>query len=178
MHRDDLLTQVRICARLHGRNQARRVVRAVMQALEKRLSPTAFAELAAQLPADIGVTMSGRHIEQCTAQQLIREVAEELHVPEPDAAFYLRVTFEQLNAFCRGVTPAQLAALLPGDLRGLLSARSADPAQRPRQFVLLLAPAVATLTLKAPDREPTPQPVRRKVRAALPNAALTSSAES
>jgi hypothetical protein len=33
-----------------------------------------------------------------TAQQLIRDVADELHVSEPEAAFYTRVTLEQLNA--------------------------------------------------------------------------------
>ena len=121
MHRDDLLSQIRIRARLYGRNHARRVVQAVMHALQRLLPEQAYHDLAAQLPADVGVTSSGnRHlshshshiIETRAARQLIRDVADELHVTGPDAAFYTRVTLEQLNAYCHGVTPAQLAPSL------------------------------------------------------------------
>jgi len=53
MHRDDLLTQVRIRVRLYGRNHARRVVQAVMHALHNVLPETAYHSLAVQLPANL-----------------------------------------------------------------------------------------------------------------------------
>jgi uncharacterized protein (DUF2267 family) len=139
MHRDDLLTQIRIRARLYGRNHARRVVQAVMHALQRLLPEQAYSDLAGQLPAELGVTSPGHRqlshshiIETRAAQRLIRDVADELHVTGPDAAFYTRVTLEQLNAYCHGVTPAQLAPSLPADVRPLLSARADDPTRRLR----------------------------------------------
>ncbi|GAA3951772.1 DUF2267 domain-containing protein [Actinoplanes auranticolor] len=152
MHRDDLLTEVRIRARLYGRNHAARVVRAVMHALRNVLPEPAYLGLVSQLPTEVAVTPAGRRDVRPdrAALQLIREVADELHVSEPDAAFYTRTTLEQLNAFCRGTTPAQLAASLPADLRPLLSARADDPAQRHRHLVRTLSSSLATLSLKGP----------------------------
>jgi uncharacterized protein (DUF2267 family) len=156
MHRDDLLTQIRIRARLYGRNHARRVVQAVMHALRKFLPETAYHGLAVQLPADVGVTSPDRRhashsptVETSASHQFIRDIADELHVTGPDAAFYTRITFEQLNAFCRGITPAQLAESLPADLRPLLSARADAVAHRHR-LMRLLGSAVTTLSLKPP----------------------------
>ncbi|MEU8610760.1 DUF2267 domain-containing protein [Actinoplanes sp. NPDC048791] len=152
MHRDDLVTEVRIRARLYGRNHARRVVRAVMHALRNVLPDPAYRGLAGQLPAEVRLGSTERRHETGSAQQLIREVADELHISEPDAAFYTRVTLEQLNAYCRGTTPAGLAASLPADLRPLLSARSEDPAHRHRHLVRRLGSAVTNLSLGAPVR--------------------------
>ncbi len=162
MHRDDLLTQIRIRARLYGRNHARRVVQAVMHALRKHLPETAYHDLVGQLPADVCVTSPGRRqvshghtVKTRAAQQLVRDIAEELHVTGPDAAFYARITFEQLNAFCRGVTPAQLAASLPADLRPLLSARADSPAHQHRAM-RMLGSAVTALNLQTQPRRATP----------------------
>jgi hypothetical protein len=62
------------------------------------------------------------------------------------------VTLEQLNAYCRGTTPAGLAASLPADLRPLMSARAEDPAHRHRHLVRRLGSAVTNLSLGAPVR--------------------------
>jgi uncharacterized protein (DUF2267 family) len=162
MHRDDPLTQVRIRARLHGRRHAIRVVRAVLRPLRGVIPEAAHQGLIRQLPADLalGISDRGSSGETGSCRELIRTIAQELHVHEPDAAFYARVTFEQLNAFCRGVTPAGLAASVPTDLRPLLSARADNAADRHRHLIPRLGAAVTTLDLRAPAA-PSPQPERR-----------------
>jgi len=123
-----------------------------MHALRNVLPDPAYLGLAGQLPAEIGLAATDRRHHTASAQRLIRDVADELHVSEPDAAFYTRVTLEQLNAYCRGTTPAGLAASLPADLRPLMSARTEDPAHRHRHLVRRLGSAVANLSLGAPVR--------------------------
>ena len=171
VHHEDLLTQVRIRARLHGRNQARRVVRAVLQALSEVVPETAFRRLAAHLPADVGVGSPdpGRGnaaAATSASRRMIHSVAEQLHVDSADAAFYLRVTFEQLNNSGRGVTPARLAPSLPADLRPLLTARVAEPAHPHRQVLAKLGAAVTTLDLRGSG--PARPEVDRKVAARRP----------
>ena len=170
MHRDDLLSQVRTNARLHGRNHARHVVRTVLRALRDIAEEPAFRDLAAQLPPEVRppatsdgpdrgtVTADGR-----ASTRLVRDIARQLHVTEPDAAFYARITFEQLNDFCRGVTPAGLAGSLPADLRPLLCARLHDPAERYRRHMRQLGGTVATLSLRTAAAPPhrTVGPVTR-----------------
>ena len=123
-----------------------------MHALRNVLPETAYLSLAGQLPAEVGLVVTDRRPHTGSAQQLIRDVADELHVSEPDAAFYTRVTLEQLNAYCRGTTPAGLAASLPASLRPLMSARAEDPAHRHRHLVRRLGPAVTKLSLGVPAR--------------------------
>ena len=152
MHRDDPLTQIRLRARLHGRKHALRVVRAVLHPLRGLVGEAAFQSLIRQLPPDLGHVATDRRPgdEIGSRPQFIRAVAEELHIHDPDAAFYARVTFEQLNAFCRGVTPARLASSLPADLGPLLSASADGAADRHRRRIHLLGSAIATLDLSAP----------------------------
>ena len=165
MHRDDLLSEIRTHARLHGRNHARHVVRAVLQALRDIVGEPAVRDLTEQLPPEARPPASGSSPSRDAATtdarastRLVRDIARQLHVSEPDAAFYARITFEQLNDFCRGVTPAGLAAALPADLRPLLSARLHDPAERYRRHIRQLGGTVATLSLRS-----TAAPLRRTV---------------
>jgi len=160
MHRDDLLSQIRICARLHGRNEAGRVLQAVMHALRGLIPGPAYDDLTRQLPAgldviaaDRGPAGDGTGSGAGTWHRLVHDVAEELHVEEPDAAFYTRITLGRLNAFCRGITPAQLAEGAPDGLRPLLCARTDDPAHRAQHLLTMLGPAVTTLSLR-----PSPAP--------------------
>jgi uncharacterized protein (DUF2267 family) len=152
MHRDDPLTQVRIHARLHGRNHTRRVVRAVLRALHDLVPGPEFQDLVRQLPADLAdlATGSGDRPPAGSRREFVRRIADDLHIDQPDAAFYARVTFEQLNAFCRGTTPARLAAALPADLRPLLTARIDGAVDRHRHLARLLGSAATMLDLKAP----------------------------
>jgi uncharacterized protein (DUF2267 family) len=182
MHRDDLLSQVRVRARLRGRGHAQRVVEAVVQALQGLVPETVFHGLTAQLPFAVDRTPPpGGVADDRTAgacRDLIRDVARRLHVDEPDAAFYARITFEQLNAFCRGTTPARIAPSLPADLRPLLSARADEPAHRSLRRLQTLGSAVATLSLRAPVAEAlvgTPGPaVGAGDRTAIPALRATS----
>lgn len=155
MHRDDLLSQVRTHARLHGRNHARHVVRAVLRALRDIAGETALRDLVAQLPPEVrppastpGPARDAAATDGRASTRLVRDIARQLHVTEPDAAFYARITFEQLNSLGHGVTPAGLAGSLPADLRPLLSARLHDPAERYRRHIQQLGGAVAALSLR------------------------------
>lgn len=124
MHRDDLLTGIRIKARLHGRREALRVLHTVLDALAATAPPGPMRELRAQVPPPAGT--AGR---SGLPGDLIGSVARALGVEKPEAAFLTRQVFGQLNVWCHGVTPADLAADLPAALTGLVTARpeSADP---------------------------------------------------
>jgi uncharacterized protein (DUF2267 family) len=137
------------------------VLQAVLAALREHVDEAVFQRLAGQLPAEAAVTPTERLAAGPAAggcRGLIRDVARRLHVGEPDAAFYARVTFEQLNAFCRGTSPARIAPSLPADMRALLSARADDPAHRHRQVLRTLTPALATLNLRGGTVPAAPTP--------------------
>ncbi len=153
MHRDDLLAGVRVRARLHGPNEARRVIRAVVETLGT-LVPGPIRGLAGQLPADLGITLpegASWSTEGRACRRFLRDVAARLLVDEAEAAFLSRVTLGELNAYCRGVTPARLAAMVPADLRPLLRAQPEEPAPRYQRVLQRTVPAAVTLRL-----EPTP----------------------
>lgn len=145
MHRDDLVSQVRVQGRLHGRNEARRVIRGVLQALRPLIPDDAFRQITAQLPAEIGPIPAATG-----AGPLVREAARLLYVDEPDAAFLSRIVFAQLNSWCHGLSPASVAAALPADARALVSARADDPAQRFRRLFPAIAPSAGVLSLRRP----------------------------
>ena len=67
-----------------------------MHAQQELIPETAFQGLVGQLPADLGLGSPRRRpsgaIGSC--RQLIRDIADELHVDEHDAAFYARIAFE------------------------------------------------------------------------------------
>ncbi|BCJ50143.1 hypothetical protein Asp14428_16180 [Actinoplanes sp. NBRC 14428] len=149
MHRDDLLSHVRTRARLHGRGHAQRVVEAVVHGLRGVVPEASWRGLTAQLPFAVGAAVArAEPVGGGACRALIRDVARRLNVAEPDAAFYARVTFEQLNAFCQGITPARLAASAPADLRPLLSARAEESAHRSRRRLATLGTPVSALTLR------------------------------
>ena len=162
MHRDDLISQVRVRGRLHGRNEARRVIRAVLQAFRQLVPDDTYRQIAVQLPAEIAVgpAVPG------DGRPLTREVARQLYVNEPNAAFLSRVVFEQLNAYCHGVTPASVADSLPAEVRALVSARADDPAHRFRRLFPAIGPSAAVLSLRATG--PASDPAATEIRAVMP----------
>lgn len=165
MHREDVLSEVQRRARLRGRNHARRVLHAVLAALREYVPEPAFQRLIAQLPPDACIPDAGAGEPAAAAggcRELVRDVARRLHTGEADAAFYARVTFEQLNAACRDGGPARLAPSLPADMRSLVCARADDPADRHRRMLRMLAPAVAALSLRP---APAPAPVEAVIAA-------------
>ncbi|NMO57884.1 DUF2267 domain-containing protein [Actinoplanes sp. TBRC 11911] len=125
----DLLVTVQERGRLHGPNETRRAVRAVLAALCDVLPPPIFQRLAVHLPSplrmglrDSGVPVSGCH-------DFVSRIGDRLLVDDPNAAFLARIILEQLNAVRHGHTPAQFADLAPADLRPLL--RASAPAHTP-----------------------------------------------
>jgi uncharacterized protein (DUF2267 family) len=159
MQRDNPLTQIRIRAHLYGRSQAGHVISAVLEALRPHVPEPTFRDLVNQLPADIQVPTSARDSAVTTGgcDDFVADIGRRLHIGTTDAVFYARVTFEQLNAYCRGVSPATIAPSLPSDMRALLTARAEDPSLRSRLLLRTLGSAAATLSLGAPV--PGDQPV-------------------
>ncbi|GGQ62786.1 DUF2267 domain-containing protein [Couchioplanes azureus] len=166
MHRDDLVSHVRARGRLHGRNEARRVIRTVLQACRQLVPDRTLQQVIVQLPAELAPPRvapaddgAGRqHIAGDACRTLIRSVAQGLHIDEPNAAFLSRVVFEQLNSYCRGVTPASLAPWAPAEVRPLLSARPDDPARRYRLLLPTLGSAGAVLGRRPAAPAITPAP--------------------
>ncbi len=109
-------------ARLHGPNETRRAVRAVVGALADVLPPTVYQRLAVQLPAAIraGLPAPGTPVASC--RDFLTRIGTGLFVDGPNAAFLARVVLEQLNAAGHPHVPASAAAYAPADLRPLLTA--------------------------------------------------------
>lgn len=157
VYRNDLLYEIQTRARLYGRAQSRRVVQAVVQALGEFLPEAVFVDLIAGLPEDIDVPHpAGRHpdaappggVDAC--RRLTERVATRLLVDAPNATFFCRVVFEQLNTSWRGTTPERLASCLPIDLHPLLTAHAHDPALRYRQLMAGLNFAGAGIRRREP----------------------------
>jgi hypothetical protein len=138
MRGDDLLSEIQVGGRLHGRNETRRVVRAVLGTLGRVLDTTPLEKT---VPADL-LPAESPDDHAWNARLFIHTVASLLMIDEPDAAFLCRITFAQLNDACDSA-PAMLAPLAPADLRPLLLAYPDQPVLRmsvpePAEFGTLL----------------------------------------
>jgi uncharacterized protein (DUF2267 family) len=118
----DVLAIVQERGRLHGPNETRRAVRAVVGVLADALPPPIFQRLVAHLPGTvrIGLPHSGVPVSSC--RDFITRIGDRLLVDDPNAAFLARIVLEELNAVRHGHTPAQFAHLAPADMRPLLKA--------------------------------------------------------
>jgi uncharacterized protein (DUF2267 family) len=149
----DLLAIVQDRGRLHGPNETRRAVRAVVGTLGDVLPPPIFPRLVVHLPGPIRIGLPSSGIPVHGSQDFITRIGDRLMVDGPNAAFLARIVLEQLNAARHGHTPARFAHLAPSDLRPLL--RATPPA---------LAPAVRLTrrrALVAADLRHRRQAVRR-----------------
>jgi hypothetical protein len=138
MSRPDLLSRVQHRGRLYGRNESRRVVRAVIDTLldavplplSRRLAMRVSTETGAGLPrsalSDDGPDGSG-----CDCRAFVAAAARRLFTDEPNAAFLARIVFGELNAARHGITPAALALSAAPDLRPLLRAEASVETARP-----------------------------------------------
>jgi uncharacterized protein (DUF2267 family) len=155
VHRDNVVTRVRVRAHLHGRNETLRAVRAVLAALAAVAPADAFRALTSRLPAELIPAAAGS-VAASNSREFIAGVAAALYTDDPSAAFLTRVVFEELNRGFPATGPARMSAALPRDLRPLLTAR-AEPDTRHRQT--LSAWGVAAPPLRVPET------ATRKVRA-------------
>jgi hypothetical protein len=165
---EDLLARVQQRGRLHGPNESRRAVCAVVEALGEFLSPRAFHLLTEQLPDDVRhrVRRSEVSVLAPTLRAFLAGIAVRLFLDGPDAAFTARIVLEELNATGRVITPARFAHLVAADLRALLCARRApvavDQANPAPRRLIRVGPAPARLATPArpatPGRPATPAP--------------------
>lgn len=94
MQFDEFIGKVQHRARLASRGEAERVTRAVLETLAERLAGGEAKDLAAQLPMIIKDYIleyphagEGRHM---SLKEFYERVAERLHAPMPEAAFWTR----------------------------------------------------------------------------------------
>jgi uncharacterized protein (DUF2267 family) len=172
---DDLLARVQQRGRLHGRNESRRAVCAVVEALGEFLSARAFHLIAEPLPDDVRRRLRRPDATtpplKPTCRTFLTTIGSCLLADGPDAAFTARVVLEELNATGRVITPARFAHLVATDLRPLLCARRApaavnDANPAPRRLIRVPTPinrppAPATRSTPAPATHPVATPVTR-----------------
>ncbi|BCJ40019.1 hypothetical protein GCM10010168_28770 [Actinoplanes ianthinogenes] len=131
MNHDDLLIRIQRNGRLHGRNESRRVTTTVLGVLSELLPAPAYRRLTAALPEELRqrlpIPEPGGIIEILDVRRFLSRVTERLYADSADAAFLARVVLSELNATDQGVRPAQLAHLVPADLRPLFRSRPAQP---------------------------------------------------
>jgi hypothetical protein len=124
----DLVSRVQQRARLHGPNQTRRAIRAVVDALvdavpvaqSRRLAMRVATETGAGLPESALSDHDG-HEPGTGCRAFVATVARRLFIDEPNAAFLARVVFGELNSAGHGITPAGISGAAPADLRPLLT---------------------------------------------------------
>ena len=165
---DDLLARIQQRGRLHGRNESRRAVCAVVETLGEFLSVRAFHLLAEQLPEDIRrqvvkPTDPVRPVTAPTCRTFLSRIERRLYVDGPDATFTARVVLEQLNATRRVITPAAFAHLVAPDLRPLLSARPlpeppADQLPSPRRLIRVPSTTARPTPVPLPATAARPAP--------------------
>jgi uncharacterized protein (DUF2267 family) len=107
---------------LHGPNETRRAVRAVVGTLGDVLPPPIFPRLVVHLPGAIRIGLPSSGIPVFSSRDFITRIGDRLLVDDPNAAFLARIVLEQLNAVRHGHTPSHFAHLAPSDLRPLLRA--------------------------------------------------------
>jgi uncharacterized protein (DUF2267 family) len=131
MNQDDLLTRIQKSGRLHGRNESRRVTATVLGVLSELLPAPAYRRLTAALPEDLRQRLPpavpGRIVEIVDCRRFLARIADRLLTDGGDAAFLARVVLAELNAAERGISPAELAHLVPMDLRPLFRSRPLQP---------------------------------------------------
>jgi uncharacterized protein (DUF2267 family) len=172
----DLLARVQHRSRLHGRNESRRAVCAVVEAIGEFLSPRAFHLIAELLPEDVRRRL--RHTPSPglpTCRSFLAAVRTRLLLDGPDATFAARIVLEELNATGRVITPARFVHLVAPDLRALLCAQRApitvdDTNPAPRRTIRVGPAATRPAAPPAPGSRPAvpPPPVTRP--SAVPSA--------
>ncbi|GIF14175.1 DUF2267 domain-containing protein [Actinoplanes teichomyceticus] len=154
MDQDDLLARIQKNGRLHGRNESRRVTATVLGVLSELLPAPAYRRLTMLLPEELRQRLpepqTGRIVEILDCRRFLGRVAERLYADGADAAFLSRVVLAELNVTGRGVPPAELAHLVPMDLRPLFRSRPLVPWRAGAETTLAPAGApVAEMPLAA-----------------------------
>lgn len=113
MRHDEFIGQVQNRAKLPDRGEA---AGATLETLGERIPEPLAANLASQLPREIG--------EHLNRDEFIRRVAQRGHTDEPQATYHSRVVLEVLGEATTGGSMDKIREPLPGDLRVLVDAGS------------------------------------------------------
>ena len=127
MTHDEFVGQVQSRAKLPSRGAAEAAIRATFETLAERLEAGAAANLAAQLPAELGRHLSGDvSFERLSIDEFFRRVhaREGEGVDLPDSVYHARVVVEVLEeAVTKGVVD-KVRATLPAEIAPLFESGS------------------------------------------------------
>ncbi|WP_244876499.1 DUF2267 domain-containing protein [Winogradskya consettensis] len=155
----DVLARIQERARLHGPNETRRAVGAILASLADILPRHVFHQLTATFPDDLHPTGPLPPVAVAPGRNaFVSRLAAHLLIDEPDAAFLARVIFEQWNAAARTLSPATIAYLAPAGLRPLLRAQISPTQILTAQILTAQIPTAQIPTAQIPTAQiPTAQ---------------------
>ncbi len=122
MNHDEFVGQVQHRAHLPSRGDAETIIRATLETLGERLQRDPAANLAAQLPPEIGRHLQGAdHFEHLSLHDFYERVAEREEIDFEKAVFHTRAVLDTLRD---AVTPGAVHKLrqqMPDEFQELLS---------------------------------------------------------
>jgi uncharacterized protein (DUF2267 family) len=132
MRHDEFIGLVQQRAKLPSRGDAERATRATLETLAERISGGLAANLAAQLPMEIGEHLrralpygaDDKPGERFDVDEFVARVASRSTTDEPVAAYHARVVFEVMDEATQGALTQKVAETLPDDIRRLVTAGS------------------------------------------------------
>lgn len=135
MEHDHFIGQVQARAQLSSRGEAEGLTRATFETLGERVPEQVAANLADQLPLELGehlrrtVTMGGAGTgERFGLDEFVRRVSERGHIEEPGAVYGTRVVLEVTREATEGML-GKIRDALPDELRPLIDAGSTGEMQ-------------------------------------------------
>ncbi|TDD65461.1 DUF2267 domain-containing protein [Jiangella aurantiaca] len=132
MQHDEFIATIQERAQLASRGDAERATRATLETLGERIPGGLAANLAAQLPIEIGEHLrrtlpygaTDAPAERFDADEFVARVASRSTTDEPVAAYRARVVFEVVDEATEGGVAQKVAETLPDDIRRLVTAGS------------------------------------------------------
>lgn len=130
MDHDGFIGQVHHRARLRSRGDAERATRATLETLSERIADGSAANLAAQLPTEVGEHLRRKapeHAgtgEQFALDDFFHRVPDREGVDQPDAAFHARVLIEVVTEATTGGLMPKIREQFPDEFAPLFEAGS------------------------------------------------------
>lgn len=130
MQHDEFIGEVQHRARLASRGEAERATRATLETLAERISDGAAANLAAQLPREIGehlrrmVTVGAGTGQRFSVDDFFARVTDREGVDQPDAVHHARAVLEVVDEATTGGLTAKMREQFPAEFDRLFESGS------------------------------------------------------